>query len=400
MKNLLTTVKQLTQAARHLYGVAVYVTNGDELTCAVVQVAYNKQRLTLENVWNDVPLNTLHKVVKNNGEIVLSVSGKGIITKSVNQQEDDVSTLFPGLKHAEMSVQKLSNLISVCRKEHIEQIVDRINKQNRLVGQVYCDHGILASLFSLLPNVTEIKACDKNVNYLSEQSISLSKLSDNQAETYLIEDHPLQNKSLLAFAAVYQYLTNTLTVQSVEADKLTENKIDIRYQVKSDKLVKGLLIGAVVFFGVAWYARSRVINEHLELEQILQAGERKIAYLNTLKAQQKKQQQLIALTGGGNVYGIAFYADRLAQTCPEKLTLKELNIHPMKGTLKTGKPPKFSFEKINIAGTVETSSILNNWMKLLKEQYSWISKITVLNYETKKETPEFLIELIVLTHAK
>ena len=93
---------------------------------------------------------------------------------------------------------------------------------------------------------------------------------------------------------------------------------------------------------------------------------------------------------------MAYYADRIANSVPEAVTLDKVEIHPIVSKVKKEKEIQVQPYKIAIDGFAGKSEALNDWIKELKG-FSWIEDVSVVNYskEENSATGIFSIEIKV-----
>lgn len=104
-----------------------------------------------------------------------------------------------------------------------------------------------------------------------------------------------------------------------------------------------------------------------------------LALLERLRQEKTRKEQLILSSGINASEFISFYIDRIGESVPGSISLKEVQVFPLKEKLKEKKKVEIQQEVIEIIGYTPGSEVLDNWMEKVN-RFEWVKSVELINY--------------------
>jgi len=362
-----------------------------------VLLSKKKQVLVLENSGTAKgDLNVILDFVAPTVPLVLSLSGKGVLHKKVEQQGGNTGKLFdyifPNARISDYLIQTVlcqdnSFQVSVVRKEQVDKLLTGLSELGFYVLSLSFGPFSVLPLFKLLNiNVKEVQL-GRHVLQLDYHTPSVYSYTIQASNSHLISiaNEQLADHLVVPYAMAFQYLVGGERVE-VEYES-----IQVLAQTHKDKkLFKVLSWGSLVFFfsllliNTLFY--TIVSGENNDLSTAYSGLEH--ASLSTKKNVEEFNQKETFLMKAGwlDASVMSYYADRIAASLPQAIQLTSINVCPVNEAL-TRKEKKEVFDQgiIVVKGIASRPTELNQWTKVL-DQYTWIEQVKVQDYTFDHKT--------------
>lgn len=339
--------------------------------------------------------------------LVLSVSGKGILHKKVQQQGNNREKLFdyvfPNARITDYVVQYQtcsdnSFYVSVVRKDQIERLV----KQFTDLG--YDTLSLSLGPFAVIPLLKVIQFPNGQFNagrhQLEINNADVLAYGYNQQEEVLnldIAGQQISSTLLVAYGMAFQFLVKG--IEKVEAVFDVFQQLQTDYREK--KVFKVLSIGGLVFFfgllviNTVAYSLLAEKNNRLSAEY----GSMQHLTVSTKKDAEEfsRKETFLSQAGWLNPAAISYYSDRIASSVPDEIQLTVLSVYPFdEQASRKNKKEVFETNMILVRGVSKRPTDMNRWVKELNN-YSWIDQIKVQDYsfDHKTGTGNFSLHLLI-----
>lgn len=287
------------------------------------------------------------------GAVVVCLTGKGVLTKEVNNtlvtDKQVVQLVMPNANPDEFYFQLHSTaqqvMVSLIRRTSADEILSELNN---LGFQVV--------------------------------ALSLGELDDDPA-----------------YKAAFQVLLNQEIIE-VQEVKFAHNRRQI--------FAKARVLGIAVVFGSSLFSLLVIgflLSGYFEGKADQLALKRnatgmEIKKYQKMEADVQQKAALIVHTGWAGGYPLAWLTDQLMISKPTSITLRQLNINPLKPTKIQGAASTETYEvnKVMISGVCDQAATLNNWLFEIRSK-SFVTACTIGQYELNKESGEgnFTIHIVL-----
>ncbi|MDO8999666.1 MAG: hypothetical protein Q7W45_07875 [Bacteroidota bacterium] len=345
------------------------------------------------------------EIAKNKIPVVLIANGKGIVLKKISLSENSeqnfeelIRTNLPTINTNDFFVQLFkqnnnSAFISLCRKEQLNALLEelKLNKievANVLIGAPAVN-GIqpLWSSFNTLP--TSLQTIE-----LTNNAIETILTAPSENATVKIDDINFEAFYTLGFAGGLAYLTQSHIAESDSAELIAiENK-----HLEKNKfrfLMISLIAIAFVISVTNVMFYTNYFNKNNKLESELNVYQGKYDQINDLLNDYQKKKGLIENAGILNKNKMSEYADRIATTIPDEVTLSELYFNPKKDSDESEDSlVTFKNNELIIKGNCNKSLTINEWANVLKMQ-KFINDVSLekFSYNNEGLLPNFEIRI-------
>jgi len=328
--------------------------------------------------------------------LVLSVSGKGILHKKVQQQGDNKEKLFdyvfPNARISEYVVQYSacadnSFYVSVVRKDLAERML------KELADLKYDVLSMSLGAFAVGPLFKAIQFRNGQLNagkhqLQIDQSVILDYVyaPDEKVSMLSIAGQQISSEVLVAYSMAFQSL-----VHGIEK---TEAVFDLFHQLqanyKEKKIFKVLSVGGLVFFFGLLVINTIAYSLLAEKNNRLSADYGSVQHLtvsNKKGAEEfNRKESFLSEAGWLNAAAISYYSDRIASSLPEEIQLVSLSVYPFnEQASRKDKKEVFEPNMILVKGISKRPTDINRLVKELNN-YSWVKEIKVQDYTFDHKT--------------
>ncbi|MDB5274738.1 MAG: hypothetical protein JWO58_3105 [Chitinophagaceae bacterium] len=339
--------------------------------------------------------------------VVLSLSGKGVLHKKVQQQGDNKEKLFdyvfPNARISEYVVQyqlcsNNSFYVSVVRKDQVERLVNELSEQG------YSVLSLSLGAFAIGPLLKAVPFSDNSLqagrHQLSIDAGIPSEYSFTQTEDLSVLDiagEQLPSMLLVPYAMAFQYMVKGIEKMEVVYPLFQQ----LQETYKEKRVFKTLSVGGLVFFfsvlviNTIAYSLLAEKNNRLSSEY----GSAQNITVSNKKGREEfdRKESFLSQAGWLSPAAISYYTDRIASSLPDDIQLTSLSVYPF-NEQKSRKDKKEIFESnsIVVKGTSSKPTDINRWTKELNS-YTWVTQIKVQDYsfDHKTNTGSFSLHISI-----
>lgn len=319
--------------------------------------------------------------------ICLTITGTKIVHREMNISDDQsdsdiLNAIFPNASINDFYLQKdeLNNsryLISVIRKEVLDNIVDECKTKNILV--VATDIGIAAfsSILHILPESNEYRCGYFLIKMSGQTMVSCEKTTEIAESKYEIGTDSFPSTCINAYAQSVFFLSAADGLESFQYVRSERDAFLYKAFIKQAGIILASSLFAILL--INFFLFDNYYKRHNELESTLNQNKDLLIKLDTLKNDLKTKEELFKESGFIHPSRLSFYADHIAASLPESIILDELHCIPLEKKLKQDQEIAVKQNCILVSGSVNASSELNEWIGLLGKE-SWIKSVTIVSY--------------------
>ncbi|MEC7264348.1 MAG: hypothetical protein VXW38_11460, partial [Bacteroidota bacterium] len=220
---MLERLKTYFTKGTSFYGLEVYQNSG-ATTYRLLEVSQKKGELVIDHSALFEDWATLSKNIKGALPLYVTYNTDNVITKQMTtgatlKDRGAVETLFPGLNFDNFYYQivqlKNTSLISVCKKQELDVLIDKLIKLKLSLVGVSLGPSSLASLIDFIKKEVIHTNREKVVmENIQDRGISISKTNDVIQESYDVHGLQVNSSDLLSFGGVVGFLMDNQSTDS------------------------------------------------------------------------------------------------------------------------------------------------------------------------------------------
>ena len=285
-------------------------------------------------------------------------------------------------------------LVSVIRKDLLDEIVRVFKKHNIRLLDIYIGFGVYNILHEVL-EIDVIQTTNYRLNYKDDSIVDFGYI-DSEERMYKIGDHQHSNTSLGSIAGVFNYWLQLIDVDTVEYNYLERAQKEERYKNLLTRVGGALVTLMFVVLMCNLLLFQNINKKNDRLRSVSNVNGSKLTEVERLKSEIRDKRELINSVGGiksGSFF--AYYADKIAGTLPEQLSLQKMYFRPLQKKIKANVKVQFEIKSVKIEGRSSSSGELNDWLVRMRE-LDFIDKVELISYLSegkKKGWFELLIEI-------
>lgn len=357
-------------------------------------IVQKKRHFSIEDCLTSISKRQPISLIINNQHTLFKV-----VTEKFETATDAAKFCFPTLSiedfYIEVTNQANTNIVSICRKEIIEEILEKYKSKAVSIVDFSLGNNLLTTVSEYLyegvfqnANSTFTLGQDHEI-----QSIALNK--NESIQNYDLNGLEIGSDYLLGFASILGFYTklkkNTLNF-STRNQELLKNY----WQHRSFYL--GVRLG-VGFLFVLLLVNSFVFFEYQNTMETLDKDMRFSAEykhkLEFIKHEIEQKKGLVHHFSVNTNSMVSLYLDEIGAQVPNSVLLTMINYQPLIKKPKEEKEILFDTAKMIISGTTSNGKEFTAWVRVL-ENTSWVKSCLVTNYGTGKQTnTSFTIQLIL-----
>lgn len=345
--------------------------------------------------------------------LIIILNGKGIIHRKVNSSESDTAAtllnkVLPNAKTTDFYIQQQQvdashSFVSVIRSNVLDEILNEFIKHGLInIADVFLGPFSINIILPLMETAALSNGQLQIGNYqllISDNKIKEVLIEENvrNENTILIGDENVENHFLIPFSAALYYFTGGLTgINNAETvDAIIDN-----YKQKRKFEFRGwtVLLGALVLLIFNYLIFDHYWSKYNDMNATLAVNQSALQQYEHLQKELATKKEFLEQNGLLNSSQTSYYADRFATDLPESIQWTELNIYPLKKKMADDTSNVMHFESriIKISGKCQKSTILNDWMKVIKQK-PFVDNVSIVDYKqgNANENGLFLIEIQV-----
>jgi hypothetical protein len=397
--NLTALIK--SRLIKTIAGVTVHYTKADEynISFAVLKAIKGKSQL----LDSQTGLSSIEDLVVRIGKgipIWLSVTGRPVITRKLDNDPGGryLNHVLPNAREADFLVTCLRTVeeqvfVSAVRND----LIDGLIKSFHEYGLNILGYSIGPAPVALLPELDLIEAKTLDIpgyRLISDRKTltdieSVEKIPD---VNYNVGNEPVRSDCLLPFATSLSYLLNQKSADIPVSGNYTADEESFVYKTLNRYLLfasLGLIFFLLLINFIAfslYNGKQQALSDEISYEKNL------FVLRDSLRKEITLKTGLISQMGLSEATRYGFYADRIAGSLPDGISLTSLTLNPAVDKIKAGKPVQLG-KYIRIMGDSKGSLPINEWIDTLNK-LEWIRDIEIINYEKTDTKGEFEIKIV------
>ena len=391
---MLKKIQSSLFSIREICGIENHI-NTDDTQCFQFCIL-KKQKNNVQLQSSQTSINNFAELSANLDEkipIALAINGKGILHKKLKalpkNPTEILSQVLPNANKKDFAFQVHKALdgywISIIRRAGLIQIIEQYKANGLHVVSIQLGAFVIEPILSLLTNSQSELLTAQEILQIKNQKIeNFSTKQHSNLQNYELSGEAVSSHLLVSFGAAFSYL---ISHQSDFYNFPTINylKENFQYQqlikkVGSVGLVTLLTLLIFNFMAFSW------LNKTVESQNIqLSFHQLQLQQLDSLQLQHQEKEQFFKQNNILQNSKTSWYADQIAASIPEGISLSQLNIFPTpKKSFSQESKMIFEQHKIQIKGSSQRAIQLNLWIKQLKKM-DWIKEVTLMPYQETRE---------------
>lgn len=395
-----------SQKTNQVAGLHIEFTPNGEPEFNFVQLTLKKQIINLVKSGRLNSVDELPQQCEKGVPLVIIFDGKGILQKPFGNDFPQEATeiaklLLPGIKVDEMYLQVEANILSFVRKATIDDFVLKLQQEGFNILNISLGPFCLAN-FTL---ATQSKNLEESVKiggyelYLKDGKLtSFLKLEPMDQHSYAIGSESILSSEIGAYAAGFNWLMGDMP--KIESKELIYFRDNFFYMKFFNKVFISFTIALFVILLVNYIFFEIQGDKNLALQSKNQLYSGKSNRLNQIRKELKEKEAFLIKAGWMTSSKLSFYADRIAASIPNSISLKELSLYPEDEKL-TRDNRKLTLRPgvIQIVGMCAQPTDLNKWINEL-DNLKWASSVQMVSYtyDNKTKMGTFKLEVNIKTN--
>ncbi|SEE07163.1 hypothetical protein SAMN04487765_1295 [Tenacibaculum sp. MAR_2010_89] len=363
-----------------------------------LQLSKKKKELNVTNRHQYNSINEVISFVKANKHAFLIINNQHVLSKKITVVNDSqkklIQVAFPNIVISDFYYEIYSNdtesFISICRKEHIDYVIDLYSKNG--ISIVDFSLGNLA-LQNILPFIGNDNFNTSNAKITVENNkITIIEKEFVEDQTYIVNDLEVSNHELLPLGGVLSYYFD----QNIEQIGLTQKTEELKKTYQQKKLFDlGLKFGFGFLFTILlinFLVFSHYTTKADQLTIDVQLNEQTKNRLISLQEKVAQKEKVVKNLQSVSQSKVSRHIDEIAQLIPNTILLTNIYYQPIKSRVKKGKTILVTKNQITVKGVSKKNEDSTHLISLL-ESKKWVDKVTIMSYGKQKNNMEF--ELLI-----
>ncbi|MEW7280940.1 hypothetical protein ABW636_20295 [Aquimarina sp. 2201CG1-2-11] len=366
-----------------------------------LDVQQRKGELDVNQIFTAQTTKELTNFIPSQKSIHLVITDDQVLSKEVQHTGTDneiVSEAFPNLNLTDFYFQILrtedKSFIAVCRKAHIEDMIDTLKKDNIMTTSVSL--GGLKSI-ALVPYVAgeRLLSYTEEIHFGTNTIHTILPKKENINEEYAIEGLTFPATHTLPLAVAL----DTFSVSDAISGNISSLNEELTRKHKESRFFKNALQIGIGTILITLLINFFVFNSNYKKWQGLQE---ELQVYTTQKEQITKKQSEVAtkealvqsiLTTGFSKSSL--YIDQIINILPTSIRLTSLDYQPLLKPVRKNKFIELQKNYISITGKSIDKESFTIWLRTI-ENLSFIDVVTITKYGLDKQnTSDFELTLTI-----
>jgi len=373
--------------------------HGQEIIYAT-QIKQSKRELLVKAFYKESSVEAITKSLSKQS-VFLVLNNDKVLTKTIESDQQETLKLvykaFPNINLDEFYYEVLSqntvHFIALCRKDYVDDIINKYSEFKLSVIDVSLGNTITGSISSFL-NEDYIFSSNAKIDLENKQIKKIEK-TDILSQSYDINGLSIPNDQLLSFSGALQ----TLLRNNPTKTNISDKKLALQDDFKQTRFFSLFLkIGGLLILGlllINFFFFNHYFNKVGELKQLSvvnQSTKNQILNLDgTVSTKQKMIDDLLKSNGSKS----SFYSNSIVHSLPKSILLSKFNYQPLLKRIKPDKPIELNESVIDITGRSSDSDAFSSWISAL-EREDWVSKVVTVDYgSTSSSMSDFKVKIIL-----
>ena len=375
-----------------------------ELSVCILEI--KKGVVTLIDRKEKITLNELPHLIPKNCPVQLAIDGKGILTRKITgsslaNEEHVLREIIPNAKTSDFYLRSYKttdfSFLSLIRTGQLDEIIDSLSSSGLSVIDVHLGPFVVSSLLPFISANDQSLQFGYGTIHFQNGVIEEVTSAASEQQNYKVGDDLISSTLLVAYSAALSFFIENDALQKWGAWQKVKEE---RSNWEQKEIFRKASVGAGIFFFSVLFINAMVYfnlyTENQELSEDQGMNRKLVKELATLKQDVERNRDLIKTAGWIKKPPVWFYADRLAASVPEGISLTTLNVFPVdEKVLSDLKKTVFRSSRIHISGTCTRPLTLNQWLGSLKS-LDWISSITDQTYKYVDREKNGYFDFVIL----
>jgi hypothetical protein len=347
-------------------------------------------------------------VIKNKIPIVLIVSGKAVVQRKIqinNCKDQDREALirsqFPALDQEQFCMQIFGTsentaFICFCRTELVQKLLKETTALNGNVMKVLLGAPAILGLQAIWSNLKSFEIPGYRVDLSNGVLEDFTPLEpSDRLENVKFEEMEVPASNIVSFSGALSYLlqmplawSKDVFLKRLEEEHIEKSRLKF-VTICCVAILFVISVGNVIYF-------TLLFDKHNKLTGELDFYEKKYEKVNELLTNYHKNKDIIESSGALGDSKLSEWADKIGQTLPKDIILKELNFNPkIESNEGIDSLMNFNSKHIVALGYCPKSFVVNEWVNLLKMQ-DFITDVHLkrFTYSDENRRPNFEIAIV------
>jgi len=328
---------------------------------------------------------------KNKVPVVVIINGKGVAFKRIELNDDvelspsDIANKYlPGLDPAQFVVQLYLQqssvmFISFCRKDLFESVKVMLSNLKLEIADFYIGVPAISGLRPLWSNYDSIQTGNFQVEFSNNDIDKIVLSGESKQGEIKIDGVSVNTQNTLSFSGAISYLMQNKS--AVNLDSLIDEITNTHFEKNKFRFLMNTCIVIAFVAAVAnMIVFSTFFDKSNKLENEISAYQLKYDKLNEVLSDYQKKKGLIENVGILDRSCFSEYSDRIAQTVPQDVILKEMSFNPPEDDdIHLDSLRKFKSGFLCMKGSCSKSLSINEWINTLKMQ-NFVQDVNLQNF--------------------
>ncbi|MCR6641076.1 MAG: hypothetical protein NVV82_19310 [Sporocytophaga sp.] len=351
-----------------------------------------------------VDFESLKKLSLENIPLVLSVTGRGILHKKINDEYTDdahaFSQIFPNSKFADYYLQKTkaSNnqvYISLTRKDLIDQLLIRFKEIGYFATSLTLGPFSVVDLYQLLSMELTEWSFGSHEMVFAKGLVDAYKIKETNDNTDVkAGNESVPGNLLIAYSSAF------LGIIESEGVRVDIEEVDSqRNEFEQKKKFKLIGFSMLAIFLTALSINTYLLTSYNQENQILTLKLGKLTDISSnLEGEEKDLRQkevFLSQAGWLAPARASYYSDQIAALLPASITLTKMAKNPYnEKESRTQRKDIFDNGVLRVDGFCAKPTELNSWIKIVKGQ-EWVQDVHVEDYtfDSKTGSGNFIVKI-------
>lgn len=360
----------------------------------------SKISLGIEKNFKVASVGELPQKLAKNQAVFLVINEHNVLTKQVQGQisntDKTVYNAFPNINldhfYYEISKQGDAHFISICRKEHLDNLVTDYSAKGINIVDISLGNLAVSGIAGFIKQES-IFTSNAKVSFEDRNVSNIENHQNEESSSHNINGLEVRSNYVLSLSAALvlalQHIQPITNFDALKTD-LKLNFRQTRYVTQFSKIGLVLILGILL---VNFFVFNHYYNEVSTLQQTSQVNQATKQTLLKLDNQVNKSQKMVEDMLKSSISKSSFYVNAIVLSLPKSVLLSELDYQPLAKNIKKDKPVELNPNTITISGESNDSDAFSKWLVEL-ETMSWISSVEILNYgDASQQVSNFSIKI-------
>ena len=346
-------------------------------------------------------LEALIKQASVKSPFLLHFTGKGVLNRQTKNTEN--------YRHGILLNANLNNFFftdylendqvfsSVIRKDVVEETILAFAALKAQVISISSGPFVASFINSVLKK-EKLTVSTSILHFKGDELVEMRKNADKESrpDSVKIGDQIVSNRLILPVsigAAFFNPSEKIILPDSPEVfdnntEEARQKNIFVRFGMGMMLFFLALLFSNQLYLG---HLHEKIAENDLYLEQY----QEQLGEIAQLEDERNRKEKLLQSSGLLNRNFLSYYLMELGNSVPKDITFDNIVIRPLKNEIKQRKKIEFQEHIVLLNGKSRTSNILSKWIEEI-EQFEWLEKVDILDYNYVKNEGVFELEMIVL----